>query len=59
MGTIKKDDIRGYHIESEIVCANCATDDEEAGLKEADVITENDADESEDLYFCDRCNKRM
>jgi len=63
MGEIKGDDIAGYRIvvegvSNEIVCHDCITQDELAELTADDIITTSEA-EGEDMYFCDRCSKRL
>ncbi len=58
MGIIKVYEIRGYHLDKEIVCPECLTKEEKEDAKEKQILTKKDVD-GEDLYFCDRCGKRL
>lgn len=59
MGFIKNDDIRAFHTEEGVVCANCATNEEASNAKQDDVITENDIENADGTYFCDRCQEAL
>ena len=59
MGKIKSDDIRGIYIEDLIVCDKCCTAEDRSGMKEKDIITNKMVDETDNMYFCDRCKKRL
>ena len=59
MGTIKQDEIRGIHVSGEVLCSNCATDEEMKNVKEEEIISENMAEKDDTLYFCDRCKERL
>ncbi len=56
MGRFKRENIYGYCLDESIVCEDCLTDEEDANLKEDQLITQTDEDE---LVFCDRCGKRI
>jgi len=59
MGIIKKEEIRGYRFENEIVCPDCATDAELKDLNEDEIITDNEIENGDEMYFCDRCKKEL
>ncbi len=59
MGIIKNDDIVGYSFQGKFVCTDCATDDDLKELKEDEVITSDDVEREEALYFCDECKKQI
>jgi len=58
MGIVKRDEIRGYLIESEVVCLDCASEKETNDIKGDRVLTEDVVD-GDDLYFCDRCQNEL
>jgi hypothetical protein len=53
MGYVKSDEVRGAHIEGQVVCAECLTSEEWDNLTEDQIITDDTITE-DDLYFCDR-----
>ena len=59
MSVVKVEDIVGYRVEKEYVCCDCATEEEveNSVVSQEYIITSNDMENSEDLYFCDRCGK--
>jgi len=59
MSIIKTDDIAGARLENLLVCSDCITDEEWTGLKEEEIVTRREVDDSEDLFFCDRCEERL
>jgi hypothetical protein len=60
MGIIKKEEIRGYRTGSEIVCLECITDQDQNQIdEESSYIMNSEVDDSDDLYFCDRCKKQL
>ena len=59
MGFIKGDDIMGFSFEGgEVVCCDCADDEDTADLTEKEILTDKDTEKG-DLYFCDRCKKKL
>lgn len=59
MATIKVEDVIGFFVGQECVCADCASIDEEVAATRDEVITRDDTDYGIVLYFCDRCNKQI
>jgi hypothetical protein len=59
MGRIGKQDVKAYEFQGEVVCADCATDDDLKELEEDELITEDHIENSDDLLFCDRCKKQI
>ena len=47
------------YIGEEVVCENCIEKGEWDFITEEKLITESDMEKSDDLYFCDRCKKRI
>ena len=58
MGQYKQEDILGLRLGSEIVCAECPSDEEWDQITEDEIITQGGT-EGEDIYFCDRCKNRI
>ena len=64
MGRVKTEDILGYDINDEhnsfeIVCAECATDEDLKDVTEDQIILEGSFDREEERLFCDRCKKEL
>jgi hypothetical protein len=57
MSIVKKEDIKGYRVDQEIVCDDCISAEELDDVLESDILFQNDADD--DLVFCDRCKSRL
>jgi len=56
MSIVKKEDIKGYRVDQEIVCEDCISAEELDDVLEGDILFEDNAD---DLVFCDRCKSRL
>lgn len=59
MGIIKQEDIRGYRIGEQMVCQECTEKDELKDLKQSEIIEAHEIENSDDHYFCDRCEKEL
>jgi hypothetical protein len=59
MGVFKVEEIRGYWFENEVVCVDCTDTDEINSAKIDQVVTEDDLQKDDYLYFCDRCKERI
>jgi hypothetical protein len=60
MPIVKKEDIRGYYLDEQVVCVECIESKEEDGLKLESVITGQDVENNdEEILFCDRCLKKI
>lgn len=57
MSIITKDEILGYVIDKQFVCADCATDDEADAADQDQIVVKDD--ESDDVICCDRCKHRI
>jgi hypothetical protein len=57
MSIVKRDDIKGYRVDQEIVCDDCISVEELDDVLESDILFQNDADD--DLVFCDLCKSRL
>jgi len=59
MAVIERDQIRGIYVEGiGLCCMDCF----EGNLEELtldQIVTESDIEDSDDLYFCDKCNKQI
>jgi hypothetical protein len=55
MAFYENDEIKGYQFAEtkELVCIECATDQEIDESKESELITEKDMEGK--IYYCDRC----
>jgi len=59
MSVIKVEDIMGYFVGQECVCCDCATKEEEVEVTQSEIITIDDVEDDDELYFCDRCEKQI
>jgi hypothetical protein len=63
MAVIKNEEIRGYQFYdarfSEIVCLDCVTQEDLEDLKEGNILTEQELENSDYRYFCDRCEEEI
>ncbi|MGD0237176.1 MAG: hypothetical protein ABSC55_21935 [Syntrophorhabdales bacterium] len=59
MGIVHADEIAGYNFKGEIVHQECATVEEEKNVEGDEIITNDEIQDEETLYFCDRCKKRI
>lgn len=59
MGMIPVSDIVGIFESNEVICTNCCTDDEWDAVRADEVITLEDTEMCDPLYFCDRCKERL
>ena len=56
MAYIKQEEIIGYLLHGQVVCLDCATEEEQKSRFTAkEIITKNDIEEG-DFCFCDRCH---
>ncbi|MBA7562538.1 hypothetical protein ES708_04190 [subsurface metagenome] len=55
MGFIKREDVVASWVAEELVCGECLQESDE----ETSFLTEKDIEDSEDIYICDRCHKRI
>jgi len=52
--------IRGYRFdESQVVCDECISEEELAGLEGHEILTDTDIDEADEYYYCDRCASKL
>jgi len=57
MGIVRYEDVLGYCFDrGQVICEECATDEQKNKAQESDFIIEIPDDE---IYFCDRCKKRL
>lgn len=59
MGTVKIEDIVGYRIGGELVCDECVQKGETDDLEENDYITGDELEKEDEIFFCDRCKKKL
>jgi len=60
MGQFNRDDIAAIRCSDGVICVECATDEEMIKLaSQDDIIDTEEADNTEDYIFCDRCKKRI
>ncbi|MGE5530468.1 MAG: hypothetical protein ACM3X6_15180 [Patescibacteria group bacterium] len=62
MAIYKDEEIAGYYINKEIVCKDCATEEEADKVTQDDLITfagiQKAIDDGE-RFFCDQCNQQI
>ena len=58
MSIVTKDEIAAYQLNHELVCTDCIKKEEEI-TSEDTIVRQTQIDDSDDLYFCDRCKKRI
>ncbi len=58
MGKIEKGEVLGCEIDGKIYCNECSSKIEGA-IMEDDLITKDDYEDADDLYFCDECKKGL
>ncbi len=60
MGRVHLPDVVGlWVLAGEIVCRECWTQEEIDRAREEDFITQDEVEDVEEMYFCDRCKKRL
>jgi uncharacterized protein with PIN domain len=52
------EDIRGFDFDRELICFKCSTLEEQKTAEETQILTDHDVN-GDELYFCDRCNKKL
>jgi hypothetical protein len=57
MAKYEKDEIVGFHVGQEVVCDDCAEEDDREEADQKSLITAKDLEHAD--YFCDRCDKRI
>jgi hypothetical protein len=59
MGKVNREDIRGYQLDGgDLVCTECATDEDTQDLKEDEILAEGQV-EGDVHNFCDRCKWQL
>jgi hypothetical protein len=59
MAHIASDEIRGYEVGGKCYCSNCDRHIDTSKLTYNQVITDDQLDDSDDLYFCDECHEQL
>jgi hypothetical protein len=59
MGRILNAQIAAIARDAQVICMACATGEELEKIKEDQVVTWPFIDEAEEMFFCDRCKKRL
>jgi len=59
MEIIKNKKIRGYILDQDIVCVKCVTQEELKEVTEDQIITDDEVEKSDEMFFCNRCNKEL
>ena len=59
MGVVKMEEIMGIRFDNEIVCCTCLIDDELMWCTADEIITYDDTQSGEVIYFCDRCKGQL
>ncbi len=57
MGYVK--DMAACRIGNEIVCDECITDEESQNLTQDEIITQDEIENDDGFFFCDRCKYRI
>lgn len=58
MSIIKREDIKAVRLEGKIICLNCF-DGKLDDLSFNEIITEEEMERSDDIYYCDICGKAI
>ena len=58
MAWFKREEVKGFWIDRELVCPDCILPAEIEGLNMGEILSSDGIDE-EDYYFCDRCEERI
>jgi len=56
MAMYKPEEIIGIWVNEELLCIDCCNFD---NAKQDDLLLTLDVEKSDDLYFCDKCGKRI
>jgi uncharacterized protein with PIN domain len=62
MSTIKREDVVGYYVDDRTLCPECYNalgNSDESSLTEDDILTQKEAEASDDLIFCDECKQKI
>jgi len=59
MGVIKIEDIMACLVGQACVCWDCATIQEISAVTREEIITLDEVERGDALYFCDRCNEHI
>ena len=59
MGEVKLEEVVAYHTGRGLVCADCATAEEQNDVKEHEILLRGDYQKEEVIYFCDVCGERI
>lgn len=59
MGVYKEDEIAALSLERGIVCQKCATREDWNNATEDEIISQDDVEKGDEIYFCDDCKKRL
>ena len=57
MMRVDKNTVAAFYVNEKIICANCMTEADWKPLTRERVITRNQADENDKIFFCDRCDE--
>lgn len=57
MGKIEKSEIVGYEKGNEILCVDCAGEDIQE--EEKNIITKDNLEDQDHIYYCDKCKKKL
>ncbi len=52
-----KDQVAAIYINDSVICTNCMTDEDWNSLAQERVITREEKDEKDEIFFCDRCGE--
>lgn len=60
MGKISKEEIAGIWDDvGNVVCADCVPDEVWTYMTEDQIISRDNVDNGDDLYFCDECREQL
>lgn len=59
MAIYSEDQILGFWFDNELVCWDCATDQERESPSQDQLVLQNVVENSDDYYFCDRCDNQL
>ena len=59
MAIIKCEEIVGFFVNEQCVCCDCVQPDEELAVTQEELILQAQVEVEDNVYFCDRCQKRI
>ena len=52
-----KEEVAAIYVNESVICTNCMMDGEWSTMTEAQIITKEERDRKNKVFFCDRCGE--